>query len=112
MGRRSSLTFHSSACDRSGSGDSAIRRPCRNTTPRLGSHHSRKTYVVTLPTWCKCGQIVHFAGESRCEDCFARDQEQLKKPLRVNVPHLSEKESAEADRRSEFYRHVFERGGS
>jgi hypothetical protein len=24
--------------------------------------------------WCACGKLVRYAGETRCEDCFADEQ--------------------------------------
>jgi hypothetical protein len=27
--------------------------------------------------WCTCGKLVRFAGEDRCEDCFADAQQRL-----------------------------------
>ena len=33
---------------------------------------------MQLPVWCACGKIVIFAGETRCEDCWADEQRRLK----------------------------------
>ena len=33
---------------------------------------------MNLPVWCACGKIVTFAGETRCEDCWADEQRRLK----------------------------------
>lgn len=30
--------------------------------------------TIPLPVFCACGKIVRFAHETRCEDCYARDQ--------------------------------------
>jgi len=27
-----------------------------------------------MPKWCACGKIITYAGETRCEDCWADDQ--------------------------------------
>ena len=30
---------------------------------------------MQIPVWCACGRIVTYPGETRCEDCWAADQQ-------------------------------------
>lgn len=67
--------------------------------------------MVTLPVWCACGKLVLYPDESRCEDCYANDQQRYDgKPTRINVPHLSAKQEADIERRSARIRQIFKSG--
>jgi hypothetical protein len=46
-----------------------------------------------LPTWCKCGNIVTFSNEDRCENCYSTDQVRYHgKSLRVKTTSWPERE--------------------
>ena len=48
---------------------------------------------MQLPTWCKCGNIVTFANEDRCENCYSMDQLRYHgKSLRVKPTSWPERE--------------------
>lgn len=86
----------------------------RITTPRLGSHSSQLTedqLVTSLPVWCKCGNIVTFSNETRCEECYSADQQRFSgKSQHVETPHLSARQEAEHEQRTDEIKAIFEGG--
>lgn len=68
---------------------------------------------MNLPAWCACGKPVTFSNETRCEDCYSNDQQKYHgKDNSADVPFLSLRQEAEADRRTAQIKSIFQSGGS
>ncbi len=69
--------------------------------------------MVTLPVWCKCGNIVTFSNETRCEDCYSADQQRYDgQSQHVDTIHLSDREYAELERQGDKIISIFKGGTS
>lgn len=65
---------------------------------------------LLLPIWCKCGNIVTYSNEERCEDCFVNDTIRYHgRSKHIDVPFLSAREDLQSEHRGHEIRRIFER---
>ncbi len=77
--------------------------------PVLGHITFSREVPLTLPVWCKCGAIVTYSNEDRCEDCFVNDTVRYHgRSKQIAVPFRSAREELLGEQRGQEIRRLFQ----